>query len=118
MISRSVPSYGPIARARPMSEDDPAQCEQLLSERGSGSPHVSQMGGVVGRTAFQQLAHTHPASGSSNTLSHTAQTGARRADISALPIPIAIRGIRGWGLGIRLVTTVTLSSVLRLDLNL
>jgi hypothetical protein len=50
---------------------------------GSGSPQVSQRGGVSGRTDDQQRAHTAPRVGRSSGASQAAQAGASSTDRTA-----------------------------------
>ena len=105
MISLNVPSYSPIARARATALSPSPQRAQWawgLCGRewrlgigdwlplASGSPHLSQIGGVIGKTERQQLTHTHPDNGSSRSAPHTAQLGASTAANRALA-PLVIR---------------------------
>src|SRR5918995_5622044 len=101
MISRSVPSYSPIARARVTDDDLPEQFAQLPSGRGRGSPQRSQTGGVIGRTERQQLPHTQPDNGSSRSAPQTAHDGASSAATNPFAASLAPLGIRHLGLGIR-----------------
>ena len=97
MISRSVPSYSPTARARVTGDCCPEQPRQSPLARGNGSPHLSQIGGVIGRIDCQQPPHTQPDNGSSRRASQTAQDGAK----SAVKNAFAPQGIRDLGLRIR-----------------
>jgi hypothetical protein len=122
MISLSVPSYSPTARARVTIDLRHEQLRHGVSARASGSPHRSQIGGVIGRTDRQQVAHTHPCVGSSSTALQTAQAGARSALTQAIAVVTALgisdlglgirpnRVIRDLGLGIRAVTAITRSA--------
>lgn len=126
MISRSAPSYSPTERARSTALAPAWHCEQRdwglgIRDwfcRAIGSPHLSQIGGVIGRIDLQHVLHTQPDKGSSRTASHTAQAGASAAARSAFAaigirdLGLGIRprkGIGDLGLGIRNVTRVTRS---------
>jgi hypothetical protein len=107
MISRRVPSYSPMARARVTSGEWPEQFGQSPSLRAIGSPHRSHSGGVIGWTDAQQVGQTHPDKGSCRSVLHTAQAGAS----SAVNAALTQVGIRDLGPGIsvvRLLTVVTL----------
>ena len=97
MISRSVPSYSPTARARVTGDCCQEQPRHSPLARGNGSPHLSQIGGVMGRIDCQQRRHTHPDSGSARRASQTAHAGANKAAPSAF----AQAEIKNLGLGIR-----------------
>ena len=115
MICRSVPSYSPTARARVTADCCPEQPRQSPLARGNGSPHLSQIGGVMGRIDCQQPRHTHPDSGSSRRASQAAHAGASKATPSAF-VQAEIRNsglaighravISDRGCGIRLGTGV------------
>lgn len=85
-IARSDPSYGPIARPRVTNPSRRRQrghraCSMLVRrQEGSGSPHRSHTGGVMGTIAAQHSAHTGPAVGASSGRSHAAHAGASRTD--------------------------------------
>ena len=110
MISRRVPSYSPMARARVTIDDWLAQLSHPAPMRDRGSPHRSHIGGVIGKTERQHVPHTQPDNGSSSNTPHTAHDGANNAVKRALPIP----EIRDWGFGIR---AITLSRVLLIQPN-
>src|SRR5688572_21112083 len=114
MISRSVPSYSPIARARPTADGPPVQFAHGPSDRASGSPHRSQIGGVIGRIAPQQVPQTQPESGSSRSALHTAHIGARSAATNPFAASLALLGIRDLRLGIRSVTGITVPRLSRM----
>src|SRR5688572_29021450 len=114
MISLSVPSYSPTARARPTALSVAQQRAQRDWElwvrdsrlatgdcfcRASGSPHLSHIGDVMRRTDRQQDAHTQPDKGSSRSALHTAHEGARSAATNPSAIPLATEGIRDLRLG-------------------
>ena len=111
MMSLSAPSYSPTARARVTVERCLPHNAQRDRDwglgirdwhpsrgwglgtgdwdgRASGSPHVSHTGGVIGRTAAQQLRHTQPDKGSSSTASQTAQAGASNAATEAFALQV------------------------------
>src|SRR5215213_6415799 len=135
MISRSVPSYSPTARARLTALAPAWHWEQRdwgfgIRDwfcRAIGSPHLSQMGGVIGRIDRQHAWQTQPSIGRSSATSHTAHAGASTAANTALASPatrdlgLGIRpgpGIRDRGLGISGVTGVTPSLVVRVQAQL
>src|SRR5687768_13302883 len=109
MISLRAPSYSPIALARVTMDFPAEQFTHAVSARASGSPHRSQIGGVIGRIDRQQLAHTQPDNGSSRRPLQTAQTGAKSAVTTPLAAALTLSGIRDLGLGIGAVTGVTRS---------
>jgi hypothetical protein len=69
MISRSEPSYKPMARPRSTARGPRRQrahravATLMARHDGSGSPQPSQTGGVMARTACQQDGQTGPAVG-------------------------------------------------------
>ncbi|MEO8077228.1 MAG: hypothetical protein ABI818_12935 [Acidobacteriota bacterium] len=81
-MARSEPSYGPIARPRATRVGWRRQRAQrpqaMLVTRhvGSGSPQLSQTGGVIGTIRVQQAWQTGPRVGWSSGLRHAAHAGA------------------------------------------
>jgi hypothetical protein len=81
-MTRSVPSYAPIARADETA--DPlrrqrghVEASRLMTRQlGSGSPHCRHNGGVSGTMALQHRPQTAPRVGRSSGVSHAAQRGA------------------------------------------
>ena len=120
MMSRKRPVvFSDGARSVDASLDDRSTASTGIGDEGcgdwlslaSGSPQPSHTGGVMSRTADQQVLHTQPDSGSSRMASHTAQAGASRAatrPLAACLMAPETLGIRGWGLGIGSITGVTL----------
>ena len=99
MTSRRLPSYSPTARDLSTISSRPWHDGQE-SARASGSPHLSQMGGVIGRMEPQQCLHTQPDSGSSRTALQTAHGGASNAAIRPFAASLTyFPGLRDLGLG-------------------
>ena len=94
-MSRSAPSYAPIARLRVTAPRRRRQrghrdrSTEMTRHDGSGSPHVSQTGGVMGTIDDQQPRQTGPAVGSSSGPAQQAQAGASSTASAASAILVS-----------------------------